>query len=650
MESDETGSLSSGGANPLPITLSHARAKLPPSDVAEPYVPPAPGKVAAAPGRRQVSLKSDKPGTAEARKKAATKIVEDMRWMQGQTIAVLVNKNEGESGSRGFWIDGSKEGHSAAFDIKMQDTALHNVCYLMMMGNCENDKLEKPPKDSDWKFHSLAHIQLLNPECVSYGTGMHEGQQVHIMTERKKVGNEDPKHYYRYYCPCWNMYTGFTLAHHLEKRFLEQQFNAGVFSPKPLGLKVRPICLQTLEAIMDRGGDKRTDQLMEIMTKQVQQVWVGNVKPLKRTARFLNFVQVLHTKHRVRVTPPPTMIRWQMNKLEHNRLLLDKKLATMSAEIDVSETLRGQYNWSELLKVAIDKLVEVGKEHAEVFNGQVPVSLREPYLKRQGVVLKFNHDCRGNVFWIRYSTNTSTAATKMVVDNEESEDEEGEDDSEEEETSVAAVEVTDGPILVNLLPTNKQFCPSQSAHTRYRDSWTSFLIQAQEERVFTRPHTVIVQPYMLSLQKCENVLYYSFDQQEKLIAMAHMQFRGNGEMIPFPVDKEGPEVTPFRLIKKMNKVWKEKVTDKPNFKDELGQVITANLPWGIYKQPFLPFRVDCYTDKLYGGSKEFCVVNSLGLFPMVDLQELNGHDVVATLVMDRYCDWATRSLEGYPMA
>jgi len=384
--------------------------------------------------------------------------------------------------------------------------------------------------------------------------------------------------------------------------------------------------------------------LMEIMTKYIEQVWVGNVKPLKWTARFLKTVQVLHTKHRVRVTPPPTMIRWQMNKLEHNRLLSDKKLATMSAEINVSETLTGKYNWSDLLKVAIDKLVEVGKEHAEVFNGQVPASLCEPYLKRQGVVLKFNHDCRGNVFWIRYSTDTSTTATTMVVDNEEAEEE-----SEEEETPVDAAVVSDGPILVLLLPSNKQYCPSQSAHTRYRDSWTSFLIQAQEERVFTRPHTVIVQPYMLSLQKCENVLYYSFDQQEKLIALAHMQFRGDGEMIPFPVNKEGVEVTPFRLIKKMNKVWKEQVKDKPYFKDELGRAIT-NLPWGIYKQPFLPFRVDCYTDKLYGGSKEFCVVNSLGLFPMVDLQELNGHDVVATLVMDRYCDWATRSLEGYPMA
>jgi len=80
----------------------------------------------------------------------------------------------------------------------------------------------------------------------------------------------------------------------------------------------------------------------------------------------------------------------------------------------------------------------------------------------------------------------------------------------------------------------------------------------------------------------------------------------------------------------MNKVWKEKVTDKRNFKDDLSQMVT-NPPWGIYKQPFLPFRVDCYTDKLYGGSKEFCLVNSLGIFPMVDIEAVDRHDVVAAL-------------------
>jgi len=245
-----------------------------------------------------------------------------------------------------------------------------------------------------------------------------------------------------------------------------------------------------------------------------------------------------------------------MNKLEHNRLLSDKNLATLSAEINLCDPLTSQYNWSDLLKVAIDKLVEVGKEHAEVFNGQVPVALREPYLKRQGVVLKFNYDGRGNVYWIRYIPNTSTTTTEMEVDKEGSEEEaesaESEEaESEEEETPVAAVEVSDGPILVHLLPSMKQMCPSQSEHARHRDSFTTLLDQAKEEKVFTRPHTVIVQPYILSLQKCENVMYYSFDQQDKLIAFAQMQFRGTGEMVPFPVDKEGPEVTPFHLIKKM---------------------------------------------------------------------------------------------------
>jgi len=121
------------------------------------------------------------------------------------------------------------------------------------------------------------------------------------------------------------------------------------------------------------------------------------------------------------------------------------------------------------------------------------------------------------------------------------------------------------------------------------------------------------------------------------------------EVIPFPVSKEGLAVTHCRLIKKTRKIWKEKLADKPNFKEDVGKKIT-NMPWGIYKQPFLPFRVSCYTDKLFGGNKEFCVVNSLGIFPMVDIKLVSVGDVVATLVMDRYCDWATSSLQGYPGA
>jgi len=269
---------------------------------------------------------------------------------------------------------------------------------------------------------------------------------------------------------------GFTLVHHLEKRFVEQQHIAGVFSPKALGLKVRPICLQNLEAIMDKGGDKQSDQLMEILSKHMQQVWVRSLKPMKRTARLLKVLQWLHTKHRVRVTPSPTMIRWQLNKLEHTRLLSDKNLATLSAEINLYDPLTSQYNWSDLLKVAIDKLVEVGKKHAEVFNDQVPVALREPYLKRQGVVLKFDYDGRGNVYWICHAPNTFTmttqTSTQMEVDMEESEEEEGSEEeveaaeSAEEETPVAMIEVTDGPILVHLLPGMKQMCPSQSEHIR----------------------------------------------------------------------------------------------------------------------------------------------------------------------------------------
>jgi len=152
-----------------------------------------------------------------------------------------------------------------------------------------------------------------------------------------------------------------------------------------------------------------------------------------------------------------------MNKLEHNRLLSDRNPATLSAEINVYDTLTSQNSWSDLLTVAIDKLVEVGKEHMEVFKGEVPVALREPYLKRQGMVLKFAYDGWGNVCWVCYATNTSTTTTQMENDKEGSEEEAEAVDSEEEETPVAQVEVSDGPILVHALPSLKQICPSQAS-------------------------------------------------------------------------------------------------------------------------------------------------------------------------------------------
>jgi len=73
------------------------------------------------------------------------------------------------------------------------------------------------------------------------------------------------------------MYMGFTLVNQLEKRFVEQQKIAEICSSNALGLKVRPVCLQTLESIMDRGGKKQNWQLMEILTKHLQQLWVGSI-------------------------------------------------------------------------------------------------------------------------------------------------------------------------------------------------------------------------------------------------------------------------------------------------------------------------------------------------------------------------------------
>jgi len=65
------------------------------------------------------------------------------------------------------------------------------------------------------------------------------------------------------------------------------------------------------------------------------------------------------------------------------------------------------------LKEAIDNLVEVGKTHMEVYKGEVPVQLSKPSLKRHGVVLKFDDDSLGNVFWIHYDISKFCQTTNL---------------------------------------------------------------------------------------------------------------------------------------------------------------------------------------------------------------------------------------------
>jgi len=614
-----------------------------------------------APGRRNVQQKSEKPAAIEGRKKTALKNVEEMKWMKGNTIGILVNKIPGHTGSGPFSIDGTKGGYSEIFDVKMQDTGLHNICYLDFMGNCFQSTvlvpLDSPPKDRDWPIGSFNQQQLLLPtECVRHGTFTHDGQQMRVMTERPKTRDDEaPKHYLKYTCSCWNYFMGFTLVHHLEKSFLEQQEIAGIKYPVALNLKTRLISLQNMERILDGDSNQRFN-LLEIMTTHIHQLWVGNLKPLRQIGRFIHYLQSLHTKHRIRITPPPTMIQWHMNKLEHNRMLADRNLATWLAEIEVPDTFSGHQTWIHILKEGIDVLVQMGKNHTEAHPSEVPVQLNELYLKRHGVVLKFDYDGLGNVFLIRYAS-ASLTSTRVEETNEASSslEEDGanpesvlEEHNEEEETPVAEV-VVDGPVTVHSLPDMKLICPSLDPQWRHNDNWESFLQNGRVDKKFTWPKTVIVQPYVLTLQESETAMYYSFDQQCKLLPLAEMQFRPTGDVIPVRASKYGGEVTNWRLEKKIKKVWKEKVPDKPYFKEVVGKMIT-NPPWGIYKQSFLPFRVNCYTDKLYGGNKEFCLVNSLGFFPMVDIQSVDGHDLPATLVMNRYCDWASNVLQGYPMA
>jgi len=188
-------------------------------------------------------------------------------------------------------------------------------------------------------------------------------------------------------------------------------------------------------------------------------------------------------------------------------MLKDRQLATWSAEIDVTDTIPGEYNWIDILKEAIDLLVQVGKNHTEVHVSEVPVQLSETYLKMHGVVVKFDYDGLRNVFLIRYSEAFLTT-THVQEGNEadSSKEEDGadtesvsEEHNEEEETPEAEV-LVDGPVTVHSLPFMELICPSQSPQKRHNDAWLSFLHNAKETKEFTWPHTLIVQPYVLTLK------------------------------------------------------------------------------------------------------------------------------------------------------
>jgi len=205
------------------------------------------------------------------------------------------------------------------------------------------------------------------------------------------------------------------------------------------------------------------------------------------------------------------MIQWHMNKLEHNRMLADRNLATWSAEIDVPDTFSGHHTWIHILKEGIDVLVQVGKDHTAEHPSEVPVQLNKTYLKRHGVVLKFDYDGLANVFLIRYAS-ASLTATRVEETNEadSSKEEDGantesvsEEHDEEEETPVAEV-VVDGPVTVHSLPDMELICPSRDPQKRHNGNWKSFLQNGKVDKKFTWPKTVIVQPYVLTLQEIGN--------------------------------------------------------------------------------------------------------------------------------------------------
>ena len=424
-------------------------------------------------------------------------------------------------------------------------------------------------------------------------------------------------HYYKYECSCWNFLASMCLASRLEEHYVEQQAMAGIKHPVPLGLVLRPITMAVLEHILD-SGDEKNHRLWNVMTNHFQQVWAGSLKPLNKTRAFLNLVTRLHTYHRIRVTPPPSMIVWQSNKQRHNELLQEKGFSTPTILLDTKNLLSQKISWSELMHQGTEALVELGNDSTPC-----PVSLVRAQLERTGVVIKFDHDGLGNVIWIHQSFN---------------DDDDGETFDEDPEKTV-----------VHTLPLRKTLWPSAGTPEEKErlSSFYAFVKHGVDSGDFSMPVNLLVQPYMLSLENSSTALYYCLDKQNKLQPLAEMILKPNGEVISM---KEGPDGTEIcRLRDKVKKIWREKLEGKPNFKLEVGNMIT-DPRWGLHKQTFLPFRVDAYTDKKYGRNKDYCLVNSVGVFPLVDIESVEGCHEIAELVIDRYCDWATDLLEGYPTA
>jgi hypothetical protein len=292
-------------------------------------------------------------------------------------------------------------------------------------------------------------------------------------------------------------------------------------------------------------------------------------------------------------------LHWQHDRQQHTILLNLNQVALPTVELRTSECLSSEYNWTHCFNEAIELLV---KEGVEVYE-PVPLYLTKAYLQRNGLVMKFNKECLGGVVWIKVIAATRTATNK------------------------------EGTCVVKDLP-HKAMSNTTHAHLESFESYISHY--GSLGHLASR---VAFQPYIESLNESETRMYYSFDTRDNIHPLAEMMVNPKREVLVL----SGNVV--YRLRDKVKKNWREKVTGF-NFKEKVGLSIT-NPVHGLYQQPFLPIRVDCFCMKSTGRQEH--LVNSMGIFPLVGIEAVNADHNIATLVIDQYCKWAETSLTNYPI-
>jgi len=159
-------------------------------------------------------------------------------------------------------------------------------------------------------------------------------------------------------------------------------------------------------------------------------------------------------------------------------------------------------------------------------------------------------------------------------------------------------------------------------------------------------YTFYVQPHMPTLAAGETRMYYSMDQQNKLIPLAEMHL--STELKVKPYQKSPNEIYEYRVRDQVKKVFKEKINSR-NFKQDVGHAITHRHA-GIFNQPFLCYRINCYAARLRGGQTLTHMVNSMGFFPLVPIDVDDAKHEIARMVIAQHCEWVEKIILAYPMA